>query len=95
MKQIRKGEKYCEELLKIDGFGDDVQGLVGRGEAQLIREEWEEAVRTLEKAFEASGRSSQDVSHWTIIELSPDQVLTWYFFRESGTVASTESTEAT
>lgn len=38
-----------------------MDGLVGRGEAMLGREEWEEAVRAFEGAFEASGKSSQDV----------------------------------
>jgi len=41
--------------------GEDVDGLIGKGEAALKREEWEEAVHTIRKAFEASGNSSRDV----------------------------------
>jgi len=41
---------------------EDVDGLVGRGEKLMKDENWEEAVRVLDRAFEASGRSSQDVS---------------------------------
>lgn len=59
--QPRKAEWWCEELLRFEGNEEDVDGLVGRGEAALAKEQWEEAVRTLEKAFEVSGRSSQEV----------------------------------
>jgi len=55
-------EKWCDELLTLDGCAEDVDGLVGRGEALLVKEEWEEAVRVFERAFEASGRSDRDVS---------------------------------
>ena len=41
---------------------EDVDGLVGRGEKLMKDENWEEAVRVFDRAFEASGRSSQDVS---------------------------------
>lgn len=61
MKLARKGEKYCDELLRMDGYESDIDGLVGKGEALLIKEEFEEAARVFDKAFEASGRSSQDV----------------------------------
>lgn len=61
MKLPRKGEPYCEELLRMEGRDKDVDGLVGRGEVLLVKEEWEEAVRTFDKAFEATGRSSQEV----------------------------------
>lgn len=54
--------KWCEELLTLKGFGEDTDGLVGRGEGLLWREEWDEAVRVFDKAFEASGRSDRDVS---------------------------------
>ncbi|KAH8115629.1 TPR-like protein [Phellopilus nigrolimitatus] len=57
----KRAEWWCDELLRFEGNGDDVDGLVGRGEAALAKEQWEEAVRVLEKAFEASGRSNQDV----------------------------------
>jgi DnaJ family protein C protein 3 len=46
----------------MPGMEEDEDGLVGRGESLLLKEEWEEAVRVLDKAFDASGRSSRDVS---------------------------------
>ncbi|THH00661.1 hypothetical protein EW145_g7046, partial [Phellinidium pouzarii] len=61
LEQAKRAGWWCDELLKFEGNADDVDGLVGRGEAALAKEEWEEAVRALEKAFEASGRSNQDV----------------------------------
>ncbi len=55
-------ERWCDELLTLDGCNEDVDGLVGRGEALLGKEDWDEAVRVLERAFESSGRSDRDVS---------------------------------
>ncbi len=55
-------EKWCEELLTLNGRKDDLDGLVGKAEALISKEEFEEAVRVLEKAFESSGRSDRDVS---------------------------------
>lgn len=60
--QPRKGEWWCEETLRFKDNESDLDGLIGRGEAALIKEQWEEAVRVFEKAFEASGRASQEVS---------------------------------
>ncbi|KZT38740.1 TPR-like protein [Sistotremastrum suecicum HHB10207 ss-3] len=57
----KEGAPYCEELLKMEGFGGDIDAHVGKGEAHLLKEEWEEAVRSFEKAFEGSGRSSRDI----------------------------------
>lgn len=57
--QINKASDWCEETLKIDE--NDLDGLLGRAEVKLKAEEWEEAVRAFEKAFEASGRSNQEV----------------------------------
>ncbi|WWD21936.1 hypothetical protein CI109_106424 [Kwoniella shandongensis] len=54
-----KGTKWCEETLKMDEGNADA--LVARGEKLLKEENWEEAVRVLERAFENSGRSSQDI----------------------------------
>ena len=65
--QPKKAEWWCDELLRFEGNAEDVDGLVGIGEAALIKEQWEEAVRALEKAFELSGRSSQDVSSGTAV----------------------------
>ncbi|KAG5640914.1 hypothetical protein DXG03_006673 [Asterophora parasitica] len=53
--------KWCEELLTLNGCAEDVDGLVGRGEVLLGKQEWEEAVRVLEKAFELSGQGSRDI----------------------------------
>jgi len=54
-------ERWCEELLTLEGCKEDIDGLVGRGEALLGKEEWEDAVRALEKAFESSGRSDREI----------------------------------
>jgi len=54
-------ERWCEELLTLEGCKEDVDGLVGRGQALLEKEEWEDAVRALEKAFEISGRSDREI----------------------------------
>jgi DnaJ family protein C protein 3 len=55
-------EKWCDELLKLNGYTDDVDGLVGHGEALLMKEEWE-TVRIFDRAFEASRRGDRDVSY--------------------------------
>ena len=56
-------ERWCEELLTLEGCKEDIDGLVGRGQALLEKEEWEDAVRALEKAFESSGRGDRYVSY--------------------------------
>ncbi|KAI0686419.1 hypothetical protein BC835DRAFT_1288087 [Cytidiella melzeri] len=61
LKQPVKAGQWCEELLRMEGLENDTDGLVGRGEALLKKEEWEEAVRVFEKAFESSGRSNREV----------------------------------
>ena len=61
LEQPKLAEWWCEELLRFKDNSEDLDGLVGRAEALLINERWDEAVRALEKAFEASGRSNQDV----------------------------------
>jgi DnaJ homolog subfamily C member 3 len=58
----RAGERWCDALLAMDGFADDVDGLVGKGEAALKKEQWEEAVKFLESAWESSERSNRQVS---------------------------------
>ena len=55
-------EKWCTTLLEMEGCGEDVDGLVGKGEGLLRKEEWEEGVRVLEKAWQAEGRRGGDVS---------------------------------
>jgi DnaJ family protein C protein 3 len=57
----RNGEKWCVNLLGMDGAENDENGLVGKAEGLLLKEEWEEAVRVFEKAFDASGKSNRDV----------------------------------
>jgi DnaJ family protein C protein 3 len=53
--------KWCTELLTLEGCEEDVDGLVGQSEEFLAKEEFEEAVRVLEKAFEAGGRGDRNV----------------------------------
>ena len=60
--EIRRAEKWCDELLKMKDHEKDEDALVAKGEMALKKEEWEEAVRLFNDAFEAGGRSSQDVS---------------------------------
>ncbi|WVQ83932.1 hypothetical protein IAT38_006076 [Cryptococcus sp. DSM 104549] len=55
----KRGMGWCEETARMDEGNVDAQ--VARGEKALKEERWEEAVRLLEAAFEATGRSSQDV----------------------------------
>ncbi|WVN88861.1 uncharacterized protein L203_104075 [Cryptococcus depauperatus CBS 7841] len=55
----RKCTHWCEEVLKMDA--DNVDAIISRGERMLKDEDWENAVRTLERAFELSGRSSQEI----------------------------------
>ncbi|TFK22870.1 co-chaperone [Coprinopsis marcescibilis] len=55
----KQRERWCEELLTLDGCAEDVDGLVGRGEALIVKQEYEEALRVLDKAFEVSGRSDR------------------------------------
>ncbi|KAG9052657.1 hypothetical protein FS842_009453 [Serendipita sp. 407] len=59
LNEIRKADKWCSELLRM--VNEDVDGLVGAGEVALKNEEWEEAVRYFDKAFQASGNSNHDI----------------------------------
>lgn len=59
----RKAEVWCDEVLGMEGGDNHLDALKGKGEACLAKEEWEDATRYLERAFEASGRSSGDVGH--------------------------------
>ncbi|KAI0751839.1 hypothetical protein C8Q80DRAFT_1231438 [Daedaleopsis nitida] len=59
--QAKKGEQWCSALLEMEGLENDPDGAIGRAEALFGREEWEEAVRVLERAFEASGRSDREI----------------------------------
>ncbi|KAG8732814.1 hypothetical protein FRC10_000600 [Ceratobasidium sp. 414] len=55
-----KADIWCTEVLTMDS--EDVDALEGKAAGLMIKEEWEEAVRTLEKAFELSGRRSRGVA---------------------------------
>ena len=61
LSDARHAERWCDTLLRMEGAENDQDGLVGKAEALLLKEDWEEAVRMLEKAFSASGRSNRDV----------------------------------
>ena len=54
-----KAEVWCDEVLNMDP--NDPDALEGRAASLMVKEEWEEAVRTLEKAFELSGRASRPI----------------------------------
>lgn len=56
-----RGERWCNALLEMEGMEDDSDALIVRADALLAKEEWEEAVRVLERAFEASGRSNREI----------------------------------
>ncbi|KAJ3987873.1 hypothetical protein F5890DRAFT_1454803 [Lentinula detonsa] len=73
---LHNADKWCSMLLTMDGCSEDVDALLGRAEHLLSSEDdvdgsvagssggdsnWDEAIRLLEKAFEASGRSNRDV----------------------------------
>ncbi|WWC87303.1 uncharacterized protein L201_002191 [Kwoniella dendrophila CBS 6074] len=51
--------KWCEITLELDE--NNLQGLIAKGEKLLKDEQYEEALRILEKAFEQTGRQNQDV----------------------------------
>lgn len=90
----KKGEVWCDALLamsedalkaasEIMSEGSaDVDGWVGKGEALLIHEQWEDAVRAFERAAEGSGRNDRDVSIFffcsssSVAHVSTIQVLT-------------------
>lgn len=56
----KRGMKWCDVVLSMDE--ENVDALVAKGERLLKDESWDEAVRTLQRAFELTGNSSQDVS---------------------------------
>ncbi|KAH9936821.1 uncharacterized protein BXZ73DRAFT_45031 [Epithele typhae] len=59
--QAKKGEQWCGALLQMEGRENDADGVIGYAEALFKKEEWEEAVRVLERAFEASGRQDREI----------------------------------
>ncbi|KAJ7683899.1 hypothetical protein B0H17DRAFT_985666 [Mycena rosella] len=60
LEMYRKGEEWCRALGAMEGGDDDADALRGLGEAAVVREDWEEGVRLLERAFEATGRGDRD-----------------------------------
>lgn len=71
---LRNADQWCAKLLTMDGCSEDADALVGRAEFLLAGEDdtsaagstggeanWDEGIRLLEKAFEASGRSDRDI----------------------------------
>jgi hypothetical protein len=64
--------------LTMKGCEKDIDGLVGKGEALLAEQEYEEAMRVLNEAFEASGRSDAKVRCpplYTPFDMFPDDAL--------------------
>ena len=57
--QPMAGDKWCKALLTMDSNAQDA--LVNAGEMAMKKEEWEDAVRFFDRAFEASGRSNQNI----------------------------------
>ncbi|KAJ7166098.1 hypothetical protein C8R46DRAFT_900073 [Mycena filopes] len=60
LEMYRKGEEWCQRLSEMEDGMNDADALRGLGEAAIVKEEWEEGARLLEKAFEATGRSDRD-----------------------------------
>ncbi|CAE6460645.1 unnamed protein product [Rhizoctonia solani] len=55
-----KAEIWCDEVLHMDP--EDPDALEGKAAGLMVKEEWEEAVRTLEKAFDITGRTSRTIA---------------------------------
>ena len=54
--QPKKGESWCQSLGQRQGGEEDADALLGQAEALLANEEYEDAVRVMEKAWDACGR---------------------------------------
>lgn len=57
--QPKKGGVWCQSLAQRQGGEEDADALLGQGEALLADEEYEEAVRVMEKAWDACGRKDR------------------------------------
>jgi len=57
--QPKRGEAWCQALGQMQGGDEDADALLGQGEALLANEEYEEAVRVMERAWNASGRNDR------------------------------------
>lgn len=55
----RKSSAACAAALALDP--EDAWGMVGKADDLMKKEEWEEAVRVLSQAFEATGRSERAI----------------------------------
>ena len=53
--QAKAGERWADELLRMVGADKEIDALILKGDALLAREEWEEAVRVFDAAWQASG----------------------------------------
>ncbi|KAF8998041.1 hypothetical protein BDQ17DRAFT_1428720 [Cyathus striatus] len=53
--------EWCEALLDMTGNDGDVEGLIGRAEMLLRKEECKDAIRVLQKAFEGFGWSDRQI----------------------------------
>ena len=53
--QAKAGERWADELLRMVGADKEIDVLILKGDALLAREEWEEAVRVFDAAWQASG----------------------------------------
>ncbi|KAJ7227908.1 hypothetical protein C8J57DRAFT_1387935 [Mycena rebaudengoi] len=60
IEMYRRGEEWCKLLRGMEGGEEDADALRGIGEALVVQEEYEEGVRYLERAFEATGRSDRE-----------------------------------
>jgi DnaJ family protein C protein 3 len=69
-------DKYADLVLGLSGGQGDVDALTAKGEVASKKEDWEEAVRKFNEAFEKGGRSSQDVS-WRWVDRLPGRGLSW------------------
>lgn len=59
---VKQAKSWCKEVTEMENGENNLDALKVLGEVSLLEEEWESAVRYLERAFEASGRSNNDVS---------------------------------
>ena len=57
--QPKKGGVWCQSLAQRQGGEEDADALLGQGEALLADEQYEEAVRVMEKAWDACGRKDR------------------------------------
>ena len=57
--QPKKGEAWCQDLGQMRGGSEDADALLGQGEVLLANEQYEEAVRVMEKAWDACGRKDK------------------------------------